>query len=259
MLLIAAQCSPPGRSRQGGGWGTIASMTTFVLVHGAWGGAHGFHLLRPRLRAAGHDVVTPPLTGIGERSHLAAPHVGLGLHVRDVVNAVLYEDLADIVLLGFSYGGMVVTGALDEIGDRVRELVYLDAFVPADGQSAADLAPAMAAAIPTGLGAGWLIPAPEREYEDPAEAAWSAPRRSPQPVATFTEPVHCAVAVDDRPLGRTYIRATGGPDVTGGAFEAAAAHARSSGAWRYHEIATTHMVPQNRPDEVAAILLALAP
>lgn len=235
--------------------------TTYVLVHGAWGGAHGFHLLRPRLRAAGHDVVAPPLTGIGERSHLAGPQVGLGLHVRDVVNAVLYEDLRDIVLLGFSYGGMVVTGALDGIGDRVRELVYLDAFVPADGQCAADLAPAMAAAIPAPgtLGAPWLIPAPEREYEDPAEGAWSAPRRSPQPVATFTEPVRCSIPVDERPLGRTYVRATGGPDVTGGAFEAAAAHARSSDAWRYHEIDTTHMVPQNRPDEVAAILLGLAP
>ncbi len=243
--------------------GTITSMTTFVLVHGAWGGAHGFHLLRPLLRARDHEVVTPALTGIGERSHLTGPHVGLGLHVRDLVNVVLYEDLDDIVLLGFSYGGMVVTGALDEIGARVRELVYLDAFVPADGQSAADLAPAMDAAIRAaagdgGLGAPWLIPAPQREYEDPAEGAWSAPRRSPQPIATFTEPVRCAVPVDDRGLGRTYIRATGGPDVTGGAFETAAAHARSSDAWRYHEIETTHMVPQNRPDELAAILLDLA-
>ncbi|RZT88961.1 pimeloyl-ACP methyl ester carboxylesterase [Pseudonocardia sediminis] len=236
-------------------------MATYVLVHGAWGGAHGFHLLRPRLRAAGHEVFTPSLTGIGERSHLTGPHVGLGLHVRDVVNTILYEDLRDIVLLGFSYGGMVVTGALDEIGDRVREIVYLDAFLPADGQSAADLAPAMAAAVPpageAGLGAPWLVPGRDRHYDDPAEGKWSAPRRSAQPVATFTEPVRTAVPVDERRLGRTYVRATV-EDVTGGAFTAAAAHAKDSPAWRYHEIETTHMVPQNRPDELAEILLNLA-
>lgn len=236
-------------------------MATYVLVHGAWGGAHGFHLLRPRLRAAGHEVFTPSLTGIGERSHLTGPHVGLGLHVRDVVNTVLYEDLDEIVLLGFSYGGMVVTGALDEIGDRVREIVYLDAFLPADGQSAADLAPAMAAALSpaggSGLGAPWLVPGGLRHYDDPAEGQWSAPRRSEQPVATFTEPVRTAIPVDERPLGRTYVRATG-EDVTGGAFETAAAHAKASPAWRYHEIETTHMVPQNRPDDLAEILLNLA-
>lgn len=236
-------------------------MATYVLVHGAWGGAHGFHLLRARLRAAGHEVFTPSLTGIGERAHLTGPHVGLGLHVRDVVNAILYEDLRDIVLLGFSYGGMVVTGALDEIGDRVRELVYLDAFLPADGQSVADIVPGMAAAAPSGeagLGASWLIPGTARHYDDPAEGEWAAVRRSAQPVATFTEPVRTTVPVDERSFGRTYIRATA-EDITGGAFADAAAHASTSQAWRYHEIATTHMVPQNRPDDLAAILLDLAP
>jgi len=104
----------------------------YVLVHGAWGGSYGFRFVRRLLHADGHEVFTPSLTGIGERSHLTGPHVDLSLHVLDVVNAVRYEDLDEIVLLGYSYGGMVVTGALDHIGTRVRELVYLDAFVPAD-------------------------------------------------------------------------------------------------------------------------------
>ena len=108
-------------------------MSTFVLVHGAWGGAHTWSRVRPRLWATGHHVFTPGLTGIGDRVHLSSPQVGLRTHVDDVVNQVIYEDLTDIVLLGFSYGGMVVTGALDHIADRVRELVYLDAFVPDDG------------------------------------------------------------------------------------------------------------------------------
>src|ERR1700684_2243579 len=90
------------------GW--AVQMGTFVLVHGAWGGAHGFRKVRPLLRAAGHEVFTPSLTGIGERAHLTSPSVNLTTHIRDVVNVVLYEDLDDITLLGFSYGGMVVTG-----------------------------------------------------------------------------------------------------------------------------------------------------
>jgi pimeloyl-ACP methyl ester carboxylesterase len=82
-------------------------MAVFVLVHGAWGGAHGFRKVRGPLRAAGHEVFTPSLTGIGERAHLTSPQVCLTTHVADVVNAVWYEDLSDIVLLGFSYAGFV--------------------------------------------------------------------------------------------------------------------------------------------------------
>src|SRR6266516_2207916 len=114
-------------------------MAVFVLVHGAWGGAHGFRKVRGPLRQAGHEVFTPSLTGIGERAHLTSPQVNLTTHIADVVNAVWYEDLSDIVLLGYSYGGAVVTGALEHIGDRVRHLVYLDAFVPGDGDTVVGL------------------------------------------------------------------------------------------------------------------------
>src|ERR1700677_5283344 len=98
-------------------------MTTFVLVHGAWGGSWGFRLVRGPLREAGHEVFTPSLTGIGERAHLASPRVNLTTHVTDVANTILYEDLNDIVLLGYSYGGMVVTGALGHGADRVAQLL----------------------------------------------------------------------------------------------------------------------------------------
>src|SRR6201992_4141838 len=113
-------------------------MAVFVLVHGAWGGAHGFRKVRGPLRKAGHEVYTPSLTGIGERAHLTSPQVNLTTHVTDVANVILYEDLSEIVLLGYSYGGMVVTGALEHVADRVAHLVYLDAFLPGDGDSLND-------------------------------------------------------------------------------------------------------------------------
>ena len=97
-------------------------MATFVLVHGAWSGAHGFRHVRRLLTASGHVVFTPSLTGIGERAHLTSPQVSLSTHVADVTNVILYEDLVDVVLVGFSYGGVVVTGCLEHVADRVAHL-----------------------------------------------------------------------------------------------------------------------------------------
>ena len=234
-------------------------MTTYVLVHGAWSGAHGFRRVRPLLQAAGHDVFTPSLTGIGERVHLASPQVTLTTHVRDVVNMILYEDLTGIVLVGFSYGGFVVTGTIEHVADRVRHLVYLDAFVPDDGDNVWALVGNDAPPTVT-LGEPWLVPAPARDFDDPAEAAFANARRVPQPIGCFTERVRVLRPLEDHPFTRTYIKATDegsegrGPD----AFWAAAERARSSPAWSYREVATSHMVPVNRPEALAAILLELS-
>ena len=233
-------------------------MTTFVLVHGAWGGAHTWRSVRPLLTLGGYHVVTPALTGVGERAHLASPQIGLSTHVDDVVQHILYEDLTDLALLGFSYGGMVVTGALELVADRVDQLVFLDAFVPDDGQSVADLTGFEVAA--TGLGAEWLVPPRERQFDDPAEAEFAAPRRTPQPARTFTEPVRLAAPLESFGFGLTYIKAIGdaraesGPD----AFWDAADRYRDRKGWRYEEIDSNHMVPQNRPAELAEILLSMA-
>ncbi|NYJ04173.1 alpha/beta fold hydrolase [Petropleomorpha daqingensis] len=232
-------------------------MAAFVLVHGAWGGAHGWRHVRRLLTAAGHDATAPSLTGIGERVHLVSPQVGLATHVTDVVNHVLYEDLTDVVLVGFSYGGMVVTGALDAIGERVRSLVYVDAFVPGDGDSVYGLLGAPPPGPPR-PGDAWLVDGPARVYDDPAEEAFAVPRRTPQPIACFTEPVRLSRPLEDWPFSRTYVRLTAPePGVpTNPAFEAAAQRARSSPAWRYTELATTHMVAHNRPGELVELLLA---
>ena len=186
-------------------------MATFVLVHGGWSGAHGFRLVRPPLRAAGHEVFTPSLTGVGERVHLASPLVDLTTHIHDVVNQVLYEDLRDIVLLGFSYGGFVVTGALAHIAERVAHLVYLDAFVPADGDTVLGMLHGAAPAPAPGsiaVGDAWLVPPPERSFDDPAEAAFAVPRRTPHPRGCFVEPVRLGQPLEAFAFTRTYIRAT---------------------------------------------------
>ena len=233
-------------------------MTTFVLVHGAWGGAHTWRNVRPLLSVGGHQVFTPALTGIGERAHLASPQVSLTTHVEDVTQQIVYEDLTELVLLGFSYGGMVVTGALEHVAERVSELVFLDAFVPEDRQAVVDIA-ALPAERGVGLGSDWLIPPWDRTFEDPAEAEFAAPRRTAQPARTFTEPVRLTRPLESFGFGRTYVKATRdersphGPD----AFWDAADRYRNHADWRFEEIDSNHMVPQNRPAELAEILLSL--
>src|SRR5438445_13579590 len=138
-------------------------MATIVLVHGAWGGASWERFVAPRLRAAGHLVFAPTLTGLGDRSHLSSPEVDLATHVQDVANVLFYEDLTDAILAGHSYGGMVVTGVAGRMPERLRRLVYLDAFVPEDGQSLFDLVGAERAASmrarAAANGDGWRVPA----------------------------------------------------------------------------------------------------
>ena len=114
-------------------------MATFVVVHGAWGGAWSWNkYIVPMLREAGQTVFPVTLTGLGDRSHLSSPDVSLDTHIQDVVNVLFYEDLSDVILVGHSYGGNVITGVADRVPERLQQLVYLDAATPSDGQSSAD-------------------------------------------------------------------------------------------------------------------------
>jgi pimeloyl-ACP methyl ester carboxylesterase len=235
-------------------------MATFVLVHGAWTGAFQWRHVRRALQSQGHDVFTPSLTGIGDRAHLASPLVGLDTHVRDVVNLVLYEDLCDVVLVGFSYGGFVVCGALEHIGDRVKHLVLLDAFLPEkDGDSVAGVITGTNPRPAAAINEQWLLPAKERKFDSPEEAAFVAARRTPHPARTFTDPVSLPKPVEDYPFKRTYIRASvAEPDPVLGAISRSAMRALGSPAWAYREIMTTHMVASNKPAELAALLAEVA-
>jgi pimeloyl-ACP methyl ester carboxylesterase len=167
-----------------------------VLVHGGRHGGWAWRDVASRLRRLGHDVYTPTLTGLGERSHLLRPEIGLATHVDDIVGVLEFEDLHDTVLVAHSYGGMPVAGALERIADRVRCVVWLDAHKPKAGESVFDLIgperadrmTAMAAAD----GQGWFIPTSDASWwglTDPGQIAWVNSKTTPQPIRTYTEKI----------------------------------------------------------------------
>ena len=129
-------------------------MATFVLVHGGWAGGWQWREVAGLLRAAGHEVFTPTLTGLGERVHLANPDIGLDTHIQDILMVLEYEELRDVILVGYSYSGMVITGVAELAPERISQLIYLDAFVPQDGQSMLDNAGARRGRFHPADGAG---------------------------------------------------------------------------------------------------------
>ena len=169
-------------------------MATFVLIHGAWEAGWVWKETASHLRAAGHDVYTPSLTGLGERSHLMNRSINLETHIADVLGVLKWEQLNNVTLVGHSYGGMVVTGVADQAHDRIGSLIYLDAFVPKNGQSLFDLATPERAAgmrkMADEQGEGWFLPlsaAPLEHVTDPKEAALLQELCVPQPLANATQ------------------------------------------------------------------------
>jgi pimeloyl-ACP methyl ester carboxylesterase len=164
-----------------------ARSTPVVLVHGAWHGGWCWSKLAPLLRAASHQVFAPTLTGLGERVHQLAADVGLGTHVQDVTALLEYEDLRDVILVGHSYGGMVIAGVAAAAAPRVAKLVYLDAFLPEHGKSVKDYAP-----LPPTRADGWRVASPATAQQfgvtNVQDAAWVDQRLGDQPLRTFTDP-----------------------------------------------------------------------
>src|SRR3990172_8565549 len=157
-------------------------MATFVLVHGAWHGAWVWPRTAKILRSQGHDVFTPTLTGVGERSHLAGMEVNLSLHIEDVCNVLRWESLEDIVLCGHSYGGFVVTGVADAMSERIRSIVYLDAFLPENGKALWDYTEPKRQYFADGAGdnAGRMPPIPCEEFNvNPADRDWVKSKLTP--------------------------------------------------------------------------------
>ena len=231
-------------------------MTTFVVAHGAWSSGWAWKKMRPLLRAAGHEIFTPSYTGLGERSHQSSPEVTLETHIQDVANVLFYEDLTDVVLIGHSYGGMVATGVADRVSERIRKVIYLDAFVPRNGQSVRDLAPGSRVSEMTAETAdNWLVePNPPPVDTEPADLEWVTPRRHSQPRKTFEQPVKLTGAFDRLPRAFIYCLKANEDD-TFGQF---AARAKADAAWQYEEIDATHNPHITAPHALLDILLRLA-
>ena len=233
-------------------------MSTFVLVHGAWHGGWCWDRVAPRLRAAGHDVHAPTLTGLSERGHLLSPQVGLDTHVEDVVRLLDVLALRDVVLVGHSYAGQIVTAVADRRPGAIARRVYLDAFVGEDGETAVSLQPETVAhhwsESAAGQGFGWLVPVRKLEVlgvTDPADVEWLTPKLTPHPWKTYTDRLRLTGAGERVPAA--FIECVSWMRV----FRSQAARARAKG-WPVHELPTGHEAMVTAPKELADLLHRLA-
>ncbi|MFF0587372.1 alpha/beta fold hydrolase [Streptomyces sp. NPDC003781] len=223
-------------------------MPTFVLVHGSWLGGWAWERVAPGLRASGHTVLCPSLAPAG-------PGVGLRTHIAEIVGLIDRHGLTDVVLVGHSYGGMVITGAGHERPQHVRQLVYLDAFFPSPGESAFGLQPVLrdawdAAAALRPEQEAWLIPpfGFEAMGLTAADLEWVSARARPMSRATHEEPLPDPVSGRPRPPA-TYLRCGESPF-----FAGAAKTARRRGARLLTVEGATHMAPVTDPERVCAVL-----
>jgi pimeloyl-ACP methyl ester carboxylesterase len=231
-------------------------MTTFVLVHGGWHGSWCWRRVTPLLVEKGHEVHAPTLTGVGDRAHLHGPDTGLQTHVEDVVAVLEIDDLQDVVLVGHSAGGAVITGVAQRCAHRLRELVYLDAFVPKPGQSILDtLAPQRRQFFTSVVDAldrivldpdtgmdGWAV-------TDPADRDWMRPRLRPHPLRALADPLPPG-PVPEVPHRFVHCTVKPGHD----SFAGFAATAGADPSWRLDEIAAGHDAMITAPAALAALL-----
>jgi len=220
---------------------------TIVIVHGAWGGSWAFRKVEALLREKGFNVYRPQLTGLGERVHLSRPDIGLSTHIDDVVNTILFEDLHDIILMGHSYGGMVITGVADRVPDRIRRLVYVDAFVPGDGESLMSL---------ISTRGDWLKPLIKGDYIVPVwvKPDQPPPHDVPQLLKTFTEPIALKNKAALK-LPATYILTVdAGKEAKDDDFWPQSQRARERG-WPVQQLTADHNAQWSAPEALVEMLV----
>ena len=231
---------------------------TFVLVHGAWHGGWCWRRVSDLLERQGHKVFTPTLTGLGERSHLLRAGINVSTHVTDVVNVLKWEGLSDVVLCGHSYGGLVVSGVAEQMSSAIGSIVFLDAFVPENGDSMAELTSRavrdnlkIAAergdlGVPARSAAAFLV--------NEKDQAWVDAMCVPQPIGTMTEKM-ALTGARERIGKKAYIRAAAYPNP---GFDTAYARVKADTSWRTYEVPCGHDVMVDMPERLAEILLEVA-
>ena len=224
---------------------------TFVVAHGAWSSGWAWKKMHPLMAARGHRLYTPSYTGLGERSHLARRDIVLDTHITDVVNALIFEDLRDVVLVAHSYGGMVGTGVADRARDRIRRLIYLDAFVPErDGQAFFELTGQGDAMRKVAVD-GWRVPPnPPPPDTSPADLEWINARRMHHPIGTLEQKL--TMTSGPLTLPRDYIMCTKSE-----VFRPYYNRAKAAG-WPVHELDASHNPHITMPDGLMQLLDRLA-
>ncbi|GAC1600989.1 MAG: alpha/beta hydrolase [Acidimicrobiales bacterium] len=229
-------------------------MATFVLIHGGWHGGWCYRRVESRLRALGHTVFAPTLTGLGERSHLFRADINLTDHANDVLAVIKYEELDDIVLVGHSSGGMVISVVADRIPDKIRMLVYLDAFIPENGKCQMDYLPAdrvegmRTQAAEQG---GGVSPIPAAVFAvNEADADLVNRLCVNHPIKCFEEPVHFIGGIDKLAGRKVFIRASGWNGNLTQFFE----RVDGDPAWKTYTVGCGHDVMLDEPDRLAEIL-----
>ena len=235
-------------------------MATFVLVQGAWIGSWYWKRVREQLQAAGQHVFTPTLTGLADRPHLLSRDINLDTHILDVVNLIQWEELSDIVLCGHSYGGCVVTGVADRLPNRIRTLMYLDAFVLEDGENLAQHLPAdqynqLLEGSRT-LGEGWKVPPipPEVFNVNPADAEWVRRQYTVHPLKCFEQRIKLTGGIN-QVKSVMYILAEG--FLEGSPFPPFYDKAKTK-SWKTVTMSCGHLPMLDQPEELTKILLQAA-
>ena len=221
-------------------------MANFVLVHGGFTGGWVWKTVRAYLESNRHRVYTPTLTGLGERAHLISPILDLETHIQDVENVLHYEDLNDVVLVGTSYSGMVITGVADRVPERIAHLIYVDAFVPYHGESVFDLVtPSLRSqfiAQANTQGDGWRV----------SPLSDGDPRRLAQPIKTLQQPIVLAGSEPGH-YAKTFIRCT---DPRSPSIDISDERVRNDSSWQYLELETSGRAATQAPKRLSEMLIS---
>lgn len=233
------------------------SRKTFVLVHGAWHGGWCWARVADQLETEGHRVFMPTNTGLGERSHLLTRDINVSTHITDIVNVFKWNDLSEVVLVGHSYGGLVISGVADQIPEKLSSIIFLDAFLPENGDDLISKS-MFRREITDMIGRGEvMLQAPSATswgVTNPADRVWVDAKCTPQPIRTWTEKVRYTGG-REKVAKRAYLRAVGNRSAF---FDDALAKVRALGGWTTHEFACGHDVMVIQPDELTQTLLKVS-